>query len=222
MKIKGILVILHFKFQMTTDTSEHADFLCSMFMPPDTDTISIISIINNITTDTPLFLDSNNQTQVYKHAITPRLMGDHVMEDIKFYIKSVISPIVCFLGIIGNLLNILVLTRRKMQTSLEGTMEKAAYLGLIALTFSDLLYCLCAFPDAFIGPLQTVYPVKTFGLYVSIYGPCLQNLCSKISTWLTVIMAGGRYAAICHPLHARRFVHLKGTGKTHLHTNYIS
>ena len=194
---------------MTSRTVDD-DFICFMFMPqsePD-----FANVIANYTTQAPFQVDPTNQSLYSSHMLTPQPMGHHTIEDIKFYIKSIVSPILCFFGIIGNLLNILVLTRRKMQSSLEGKMEKAAYLGLIALAFSDLLYCLCAFPDAFIGPVQTMFQHRTFGLYVSMYGPCLQNLWSRISTWLTVIMAGGRFAAICHPLHARRFVHVKGTG----------
>ena len=43
------------------------------------------------------------------------------------------------------------------------------------------------------------------------YGPCLQNIFMNTSTWLTVLMATGRYAAICRPLHARYLVEVKRT-----------
>ena len=90
-------------------------------------------------------------------------------------------------------------------------MEKAAQLGLIALAVSDMLYCVSAIPDAFISHSQTVFQGRTFWLYVQIYGPYLQNVFMQTSTWLTVLMATGRYAAICRPLHARYLVEVKGT-----------
>ena len=84
-------------------------------------------------------------------------------------------------------------------------------MGLIALAVSDLLYCLFALPDAFLRKEQTtIFYHKYFLVYVQLYGKCFQNLFSHTSTWLTVIIAVGRYAAICHPLHARQFVHAKG------------
>ena len=136
---------------------------------------------------------------------------DPVLEGIKQYLASVVSPCLCVIGLTGNILNILVLTRRRMQSAIDCSMERAAYMGLIALAVSDMLYCLCTFPDAFMGRQQVVFTSRNFWLYYMICGKYLQNLFSHISTWLTLIMAGGRYAAICHPLHARQFVHVKGT-----------
>ena len=90
-------------------------------------------------------------------------------------------------------------------------MEKSAQLGLIALAVSDMLYCITAIPDAFISNSQTVFHGRSFWLYVQLYGPYLQNVFMNTSTWLTVLMATGRYAAICRPLHARYLVEIKGT-----------
>ena len=37
-------------------------------------------------------------------------------------------------------------------------------------------------------------------MYAQLYGPYLQNIFMHTGCWLTVIMAAGRYAAICRPL----------------------
>ena len=43
------------------------------------------------------------------------------------------------------------------------------------------------------------------------YGPFVQNACAKSNTWLTVVVAVGRYMVICRPLHARYLVSVTAT-----------
>jgi hypothetical protein len=135
----------------------------------------------------------------------------HHTELLKYYVSAIVNPLLCACGLLGNILNIIVLTRRRMQSAMDCPMEKAAQLGLIALAVSDMLYCLSAIPDAYISQSQTVFHGRTFWLYVQMYGPYLQNVFFNTSTWLTVLMATGRYAAICRPLHARYLVEVNGT-----------
>ena len=54
-------------------------------------------------------------------------------------------------------------------------------------------------------------PDSTFGLYYKTYKEGIINIFVFSSTWLTVIMALGRYVAVCRPLHARGFINLRGT-----------
>ncbi len=131
---------------------------------------------------------------------------NEALEKLRFYITIIVMPILCLFGIGGNILNILVLTRRRMQASMDCTMEKAAYVGLIALALSDMLYCFTALPEAFKGEEVIAYERKSFWVFFELYGKYFQNAFSSASTWLTVIMAASRYAAICHPLHAREFI----------------
>ena len=131
-------------------------------------------------------------------------------ESLKCLLDGFISPALCALGIVGNTLNVLVLTRRRMQASFDNKMERSACMGLIALAMSDSLYCLCTLPEAFISKV-IIYDSKSFELYYNLYGMYLRNIFSYASTWLTVIMAMSRYVAICHPIHARIFVNPGGT-----------
>ncbi len=104
-----------------------------------------------------------------------------------------------------------VLSRRRMQAGTDSSSERAAFMGLIALAVSDLCFCASAFPKAFLRTQATTYRQGDFTLYFLMYESYFLNSFSKISTWLTVIMAVSRYVAICHPLHARIFVHAKTT-----------
>ena len=131
-------------------------------------------------------------------------------ENLQDLFENIISPSLCGLGIIGNTLNVLVLTRRRMQASLDNKMERSACMGLIALAMSDFLYCLCTLPEAFIDK-SMIYSSRSFQLFCNMYGMYPRNIFSYSSSWLTVIMAMSRYVAICHPIQARIFVNPGGT-----------
>ena len=133
------------------------------------------------------------------------------IDDVTFVISRIFTPLFCGFGIIGNILNIIVLTRRRMQSGSDTSSERAAFMGLIALAASDLCYCTSAFPKAFIETQAITFRSGDLKLYYYLYQDYILNSFSKISTWLTVIMAVSRFVAICHPLHARLFVHAKGT-----------
>ena len=51
---------------------------------------------------------------------------------------EVVIPAVCAFGVIGNILNLVVLTKQRIDTKMD-RLEKSATYGLIALAFSDML-----------------------------------------------------------------------------------
>ena len=56
----------------------------------------------------------------------------------------------CIIGVSGNILNLLVLTRRRFCSSLN-KLESSANYGLIALAVSDLCFCLVVLPHVFLS-----------------------------------------------------------------------
>jgi len=129
---------------------------------------------------------------------------DPLLESIKFVLAGIVNPTLCVFGLIGNVFNILVLSRSRMQAAMNSTtMERSAYIGLLALAVSDALYCISAFLGAVQSRQQTAFRHDEFiRMCVQLYGPYLQNTFMHTGCWLTVIMASGRYAAICRPLQA--------------------
>jgi len=137
---------------------------------------------------------------------TDQLTRSEIVEE--FIYKKVILA-VCVFGIVGNLLNLIVLSQKSL-TYLMERMEKSAHYGLIALAVSDLFFCLAALPSVIYGTGKKnggfAHESFDFRLAHKLYGSGVINTFMLSSTWLTVTMAVSRYIAICHPLRARQII----------------
>lgn len=118
-------------------------------------------------------------------------------------------PTVCVIGFLGNVMNLLILTGRRVQHSLRA-MERSANACLVALAVADLSFCLCAFPSTFL-PEDMTFEGKSFLAYYGCYCAGVINIFIMTSTWLTVVMSTERYLAICHPLKSRNLISLHRT-----------
>lgn len=78
----------------------------------------------------------------------------------EYLVKRMVEPSICAFGIVGNLLNLIVLTRKRLQCSMD-RMEKSAHVGLVALAVSDLLFCL-VYLMTLVVPSKTVSPSSPF------------------------------------------------------------
>lgn len=106
-------------------------------------------------------------------------------------------------GLLGNTLNLVVLTLRSRQS--RGRMERFAYTGLTALALADGLFCLTVLPHGVTSYYQRfLFHTLSFDLVYGLCGVGLFNTCVTCSTWLTVMLACGRYLAVCHPVKARQ------------------
>lgn len=116
-------------------------------------------------------------------------------------------PIVCTIGIIGNILNLAVLSRMRSQANMQ-MFRQAANLCLIALAISDLLFCIFALPSSVL-PTNNIYSTRHFRLYYKLYSAALINVFIMSSTWLMVMMTLVRFLAIFHPLKPMTFYRAK-------------
>ena len=122
--------------------------------------------------------------------------------------------VVCAFGIIGNLLNLFILTRQQLLQYMD-RMEKSANIGLVALAVSDLMFCLTAIPASYLAWMRCVTRERDLAwFYIRIYSISVINLFFMISTWLVVAMAISRYIAVCHPLRARETISVSKTRLT--------
>ena len=83
-------------------------------------------------------------------------------------------------------------------------MEKGALIGMVALAFSDLMFCLITLCDKYLLEDSLLYRTKNASFFFTMYGSYLENTLIKTFTWFTVIMAIGRYLAVSYPLKARQ------------------
>lgn len=124
-----------------------------------------------------------------------------------------VIPIICAVGITGNLLNIAVLTRRRLLSTMQ-SLERSVTHGLTALAVSDLLFCVAVLPQG--GFLDDVDHLddgsgrtwttssSPLTLAYRIYGVAVVNLLLMQSTWLVTMMAACRYLVVVYPLKARQ------------------
>ena len=127
-----------------------------------------------------------------------------VIEDILYII---VTPSLSIFGCIGNLINIVVLTKiRARIRKVDGGKEGVTHLGLMILALSDLLFCLSICPRGFtrLSSTMSLFPSQSFQLYYQAYGTGFVTTFILTSTWVTVAMAVLRYVGICHPLAMRR------------------
>ena len=158
----------------------------------------------NNSSDGPSDVDATNSSSSFDELCSSLLdistgySPSHANVVEEFLYTRVVVSICCF-GLLGNAVNLVVLSAKRYQL---GRMQQFARIGLMALAVSDSLFCLCALPHAFVERDPFTNSVN-FSLVFSAYGESFINVFAMIGTWLTVAMATGRYAAVCHPFQAR-------------------
>ena len=137
-------------------------------------------------------------------------MASMGMYDSVRYIMKILHCVICIFGLIGNLLTLLILTRKRLKMSCDGT-ERTVHLSFTALAVSDFLLCVTLLPYGVLKDIQFSYQSLSFKLLYESYGVAVVNMFILTSTWLTVTMATSRYLAICHPFWARHVIGVTGT-----------
>ena len=140
--------------------------------------------------------------------MTPKIYPEHM----SYQWFEILILIVCAFGIVGNLLNLSILTRRRLRARLDKLGQTANH-GLVALAVSDLLFCVVVLPHAFFTAFKLPGDELwyTFWKYYKVHGIASINLFMMISTWLIVTMAVKRYFVVVDPLHARELITNKRT-----------
>lgn len=126
-------------------------------------------------------------------------------ETIEVHLRHYVLPAICLFGIIGNLLNLLVLTRRSLQNRM-GNLERSANFGLCSMAVSDLLLCCLLLPQTWVDHKQFSFEQYSFELFYIQYHNTFVNIFILTGTLLIVYMALQRYVGILQPLQARIIV----------------
>jgi hypothetical protein len=88
------------------------------------------------------------------------------------FVTDILAPSVCIFGAVGNLLNLFILTRRRLRRSMDG-LERSVRLGLVALAVSDELFCVAYLVTVCFRPNGAKHLYSPYDglatLYLSVY-----------------------------------------------------
>lgn len=152
-------------------------------------------------------ISNNNGSTNQSHSMTKEQMA--VLFVVKHYLYTLVIPMVCAFGFVGNILNVVIFTKKKNNKVLD-EVEYCTTICLVALAVSDMMFCLCAFPNAFL-PERQEFHRREFMLYYKMYSIAIISVFIMSSTMLTLLTAFMRYLAICHPFMSRKFISTKAT-----------
>ncbi|GAB1610669.1 FMRFamide receptor-like [Argonauta hians] len=111
----------------------------------------------------------------------------------RFIVQKILSPTVSTIGFIGNSLSIIVLSRRRMQSSTN--------VYLTALSVCDLLYLFFMLTLNFVHCSYREQPRLAF--YYMPYARVLTDLFGNMAVWLTVSFTVERYVGVRYPMKGR-------------------
>ncbi|KRF82165.1 probable G-protein coupled receptor B0563.6 isoform X1 [Drosophila virilis] len=152
----------------------------------------------NLTSSNDLVLGTTaNSTHIYANDLRDDLYADVEdprTESLREYCYGLMLPVICALGIIGNVLNLIVLTRRNMR----GT----AYIYMRAYSTAALLAIVFAIP---FGIRMLVHKDRgqweEFGpaFYTAHLELFLGNGCLGVGVMMLLVLTIERYVSVCHP-----------------------
>ncbi|KAL8575980.1 hypothetical protein ACOMHN_051998 [Nucella lapillus] len=111
----------------------------------------------------------------------------------RFMVQTIITPIVVTVGLLGNILNILVLVQPTMRTSTN--------VYLLTLSIADCVYLIFSFTLSFVGCRRRGLSYAAYAF--NTYGRTISDMAGNIAVWIIVIFTVERYVAVCHPLHGK-------------------
>ena len=91
--------------------------------------------------------------------------------------RNYVTPTICILGFLGNVFNIIVLSRLRLLRN-DGARDSGTNLGLLVLAVSDMLFCLSMFPRCFVPESSSLFEKKNFHWF---YQVSLFNYISRAS-----------------------------------------
>ncbi|XP_076455500.1 uncharacterized protein LOC143290096 [Babylonia areolata] len=123
-------------------------------------------------------------------------------EQARFITGLVIYPIICILGLCGNVLCIIVMSQRQMRSSTNVYLLSLAVSDGVKL-ISDLLY----FIVVLLYHVDSPSGDKAFGCLYP-YAHYIFNCSLCVSAWLTVSVAFERYIYVCHPTKVKTYCNI--------------
>ncbi|XP_071034153.1 FMRFamide receptor-like [Parasteatoda tepidariorum] len=115
----------------------------------------------------------------------------------RFWVQRILVPTIMTIGIIGNVITIVIMTRRRMRSSTNNYLAALAIFDMMYLIFTFIL-SLSHYPRV---PDIDHYAYWRLRPFIFM----LTDACSNSSVWLTVTFTIERYIAVCHPMKGKVF-----------------
>ena len=165
-------------------------FIITMALLSDTQMSADHMFANSTTTSSTDLLNSSimNTTE------EPPYMDFY--DNAQFVTGLICYPIICLIGLTGNILIVIVLAQKSMATSTNVYLSALA-IGDIIKLINDLLY----FLTVLLVKVDPISGNKMYG-YLYPYAHFIFNMSVCVSSWLTVSVAAERYILVCHPTQA--------------------
>ena len=113
----------------------------------------------------------------------------------RFVIQKILVPIVVILGVIGNGINIAVLTQKVMRTS-------STNFYLTALACCDVLYLIFGLTLG-LKHYESIKNTPTYIRYRLPFGKPITDTCSNTGVWITLTFTIERYIGVCYPMRGK-------------------
>ncbi|XP_035828341.1 neuropeptide Y receptor type 5-like [Aplysia californica] len=115
------------------------------------------------------------------------------LQTTRFIVQTVLTPIIVVVGLLGNVLNILVLLQPNMRSSTN--------VYIMVLSLADSVYLAVNLALSFLACAKRGLP--DFAYYFNPYGRFASNFSGNVAVWVCVIFTVERYVAVCHPIHGK-------------------
>lgn len=113
-------------------------------------------------------------------------------DTVRFWVQRVFVPFIMVVGIVGNTITMVIMTRRRMRSSTNWYLAALAIFDMLYLIFTFIL-SLKHYPNA--------YDVTYYAYWYMIpFSHMITDAASNTSVWLTVTFTIERYIAVCHPI----------------------
>ncbi|RWS28231.1 FMRFamide receptor-like protein [Leptotrombidium deliense] len=123
-------------------------------------------------------------------------------------VHGYLSLFVCIFGIISNILNIIVLTRKEMQSSTNSILTGLALADMLVM-IDYIPFSIHFFLDTDNKSVAELYSYH-WSLFTLTHAH-FSVVCHTISTWLTVLLAIWRYLAVSFPTECKHWCSLRNT-----------
>ncbi|KAI2802994.1 hypothetical protein BLOT_007117 [Blomia tropicalis] len=110
----------------------------------------------------------------------------------RFWVQRVLVPTIMVIGTVGNVITIMIMTRRRMRSSTNWYLAALAIFDLIYLIFT-LILSWKHYPNAHDVDYYLYWYMFPFSMMIA-------DASSNTSVWLTATFTIERYIAVCHPI----------------------